>query len=935
VVTVESLVARRDEIAAAPDLLALRDRLAQDAAAVLRHPLHLPSAKALLSRDGGVCPDDGERLRFDPWEPNAHRCPRCGRMLTGERHHRAWVMTYQLWLAERAVHLALLGALDPGERTAEVARACDILTAYGERYPTYPNRDNVLGPGRVFFSTYLESIWLINLLTAGTILRESEGLTGPAEAALNGLAEESIGYIGEFDEHFSNRQVWNDVAMLAAADWFQDEDLGLRALESPTGLMAQVHVGLARDGIWYEGENYHFFVLRALLHAVGWARRVDYDLLRDAKGGDLIRAAFRNPTRTALPDLTFPARKDSAFGGSFLQRRFAELWEVGYALTDDPELVAFLHRLYSAGAPPAARPDDERAAHVSDVERNAPASQLSRSDLSWMALLWMKPGLPAAETPVPSPSVAFDRHGLVVLRHDDRYASVECGAASGGHDHPDRLHLTLHARGEPWLLDFGTGSYVSDDLFWYRSTLAHNAPVVNGRSQQLADAHCVAFDQQGDWSWSRCRLDGGTAYHGVALERTLVAGPDYLLDVVEGQGGADLELLLPWHFLGTVSVESPGEWEPIALNQPFVTGERRFRPAKPGAIALAVRRGEQRLDVWISTDGALIDAEAPGPPRTGRSRFIATTARGSSARMVTLMVPGRSGLDVTGLEEQQGKGKGAEWVIAGREEHRHAGTPRGWRIATPSGVVELGGFRQTHPRIAAIADLSFINRPEPARGIAVAAAARPPLDGSLEGFHGAEPLHLETEDQYRRAEEQYGGPEHIRATAHPVWDGQGLYLAIEVKKKNPVFRPPGAPPLLLDNEPDDIHSDGVQIYVDLGSGESHDDALVYGFLVVPESTGSGLRVSAVAGTAARADMVTGGWRRTREGYCLALGLALPRWNELAVAGTRLGFDLLVNHMEPGRERRSGQLVWSGRNGWVWLQGDRQHPARFGELELVP
>jgi len=31
---------------------------------------------------------------------------------------------------------------------------------------------------------------------------------------------------------------------------------------------------------------------------------------------------------------------------------------------------------------------------------------------------------------------------------------------------------------------------------------------------------------------------------------------------------------------------------------------------------------------------------------------------------------------------------------------------------------------------------------------------------------------------------------------------------------------------------------------------------------------------------------------------------------------------------------TGQLVWSGGNGWVFLRGDRQDPERFGVLELV-
>jgi hypothetical protein len=45
------------------------------------------------------------------------------------------------------------------------------------------------------------------------------------------------------------------------------------------------------------------------------------------------------------------------------------------------------------------------------------------------------------------------------------------------------------------------------------------------------------------------------------------------------------------------------------------------------------------------------------------------------------------------------------------------------------------------------------------------------------------------------------------------------------------------------------------------------------------------------------------------------------------------FDIIVNEMRPGRTRRTGQLIWSGGPGWVYLRGDRHDPAHFGELEL--
>ena len=55
-------------------------------------------------------------------------------------------------------------------------------------YADFPNRDNVLGPSRLFFSTYLESIWLTNYLGAAWLLREAGKLEPSVEEAVNAVA---------------------------------------------------------------------------------------------------------------------------------------------------------------------------------------------------------------------------------------------------------------------------------------------------------------------------------------------------------------------------------------------------------------------------------------------------------------------------------------------------------------------------------------------------------------------------------------------------------------------------------------------------------------------------------------------------------------------------------------------------------------------------
>src|SRR6185503_2510727 len=107
-------------------------------------------------------------LGFDPWSPHEHRCPTCGAVHQGDLHHRAWVTSYQLCLAERGLHAALFHLLDGDARHATFAR--DLLRQYAERYLDYPNSDNVLGPTRLFFSTYLESIWLLQICIAADLM---------------------------------------------------------------------------------------------------------------------------------------------------------------------------------------------------------------------------------------------------------------------------------------------------------------------------------------------------------------------------------------------------------------------------------------------------------------------------------------------------------------------------------------------------------------------------------------------------------------------------------------------------------------------------------------------------------------------------------------------------------------------------------------------
>ncbi len=898
----DALEERRRAVAASPDLSRLLDQLTRRALPALERQLVVPEVKALLSVDGGVCPRDGTTLEYSPWSPTRHRCSRCGNQYEGERHHRWWARFQHLWLGERIAHLATLASF--ADHEAAGTRARELLVEYGARYLDYPNRDNVLGPARLFFSTYLESIWVTNILAAAQLLRSAGQIDDATEGAVNVIADEAATLIADHNEGFSNRQTWNNTALAAVAVWFEDDELIRSITEGPTGAVAHLLRGYGDDGMWFEGENYHLFALRGLLTGLGWIRTGGFDAYEHQELSSHIEAALRAPTLSALPDFTFPARKDSRFGVSLAQPMYLELWEAGLAgLTELPvDLADWLVALYASPAPQAQLFDS----YLHEAGDSTPA-QRARQDLSWWMLLTMRPQLDGDAGRWSPRSVLLDSQGLAILRAPQRYASLECGIVGGGHGHPDRLHLTLHQDGVHWLPDPGTGSYVARDLFWYRSTLAHNAPRLDGASQEPGDARCTYFDIKGDWAWVQGEFG--------PLVRTVVAGPDHVLDVVQLVAAERRLLDLPWHFAGEVEITSAGRWEPGALPDEFATEVERFVREKPGPILLRARHDSKTMSAVIDGADELLRAIGPGVPGSPPAPFLVARAEAQTLRLVTVLGSNQaSSLEISG---------DVFTVTTAGGTARHRLLAGGWEIEVEGETVKLSGARPDR-----VASQPEEYREAPMEGVALYVEEPPLLDGSEDGFPADAPLTLDTDDQYRRSEEPYPGADELSAQAYAAWNQQALFLAIDVIKSDVTLRARNAPPLRLDNEIEDIHSDGLQLYVRPVVGGP-----VYGFLIIPERDQGRLRVHGAGNTSGTPEMVSGAWEQTDTGYRVTLAVAPPGWDEVHT-GSTIGFDLLVNEMRPNRERRAGQLVWSGGNGWIWVRGDRQDPKRFGVLELA-
>jgi Heparinase II/III-like protein len=775
-----------------------------------------------------------------------------------------------------------------------------ILEGYAERYASYPNVDNVLGPTRLFFSTYLESIWLLQICVATDLIDAHNPAL--ADRVRDQIIEPSRAIIVEYDEGGSNRQVWNDAALLAAARSLGDTRAANKAVFGPSGVSSHLATGLLPDGTWYEGENYHLFAHRGLWYGVVMATHAGMEIPQTLL--DRFQLGFSTPFMTALPDFTLPSRRDSQYAISLRQWRIAEHCELGLARAEDPTLIGALQRMYCDDVQ---RADTGRRNSSADVERNGPPSSLTRADLGWRALLFARAELPPLEPQSPR-SALLDAQGIAVFRRNEgrTYVALDYGNSGGGHGHPDRLNLLLADGEQRWLDDYGTGSYVDASLHWYRSTLAHNAPLVDGASQLKVDGTLMAYDERGAAGWihATARIASSTR-----AERSIVVMADYVIDDVVWVADHDVTVDLPIH-ADVVLQSGADELKPKTLSGGRGT-EDGFRfvrdtemqralggatthgsASSDGGPALrAWTRSEQDIEWWRGV--------APGPPGRSDRVFRLLRARGATGRYRTVMAHSDN-VVAAEIDDE------IRILLADGTRHVHRRSDDGWHIVLHAGGaksgIDLAGFVVKHSA-AETADTRD-------------RAARFPLVALSSNAAHPTVLHL-GEAHYRRSEQSWVDAARPTAEVAFSWSGRALLIAIDVPRSDLTF----AAAIAVnpyDNEPPDINGDGVQLYLSSNRGLS-------GWMLVPEIESNRVRIRQLEGWA-EPTSITATWSRAKDGY---------RLNVEITDCVPTAIDAIINEMPRGRERRRGQLLMSGAAGeFVYLRGDRHDVSRLLPLRIT-
>ena len=589
------------------------------------------------------CPQHAVQLVFETDSPTLHRCPVDGATFSGEPFDSAWRWSVNNRLAESALRLAVLWKLEGEERNRQSVQ--EILLGYAAAYDGYKaysgwRPDN---HGLAQFSTLDEAVWSIPLAWSFDLIRSTL-----SDAQRKEIVGKLLLPAAEFlmERHFGgihNFACWHNAAIGTIGAVTGSEELLTFAIDGQNGFHTQAREGILADGLWFEGSfSYHFYTVAALLLlAKATANLPKWDLRQHPA----LAAVLRAPVLCAYPDGSLPATNDCWYFTSLNDDcchgvpKAPAFYEIGNAWFDEPLFGQVLARAYQQG----------------------PRESLD-------ALLYGATDLESgADGGLRLPSVEMPASGYAILRSQpeeeaepsaasEQYLLLKYGVHGGGHGHPDKLALTLYARGERQAPDLGTPGY-GIDLFqgWYRQTISHNTVVLDGKSQPAGAGRSIAFRADGPFQiadaaidWSEDTVSGidvptygvdeeaPKVYEGAKMRRAVLARGDYFVDLFLVDAGR--ERRIDWIFRNRGVLAPLGDGVPIVPSELEGEGyeyieDLSTRPAYE-SIALNWEFGETGMKLFLAemNGTTLYAGPAPGYPAEDkqdlmiRQRITASTA---------------------------------------------------------------------------------------------------------------------------------------------------------------------------------------------------------------------------------------------------------------------------------------------------------------------
>lgn len=521
-----------------------------------------------------ICPVDNKRFRSDPARPE-------------QDYDGCVIMNVHGMLANRVRDLGILYQVTGNVRYAR--KASQIALQYAERYASYPlhtiRGEARIGGGKVGPQTLDEAVWLIPMAQGVDLIWET---LSPSERDL--LAQKLFlpaarEVILPHQMGVHNIQCWKNSAVGLVGLLLEEEELIQQAIHHPErGYWTQMRKGISADGMWWEGAwGYHFYTLSALWHLTEAARNCGIDLY-----GEELKRMYDAPFRFATPSLLLPAFNDST---EVNLRTQAPAYELAYARYKNPLYVQLLA---------TSNRDNDYALWFGVESLPKPG-----------AIRWRSANYPTSG------------YAILAKGRGERatWLCLKYGPHGGGHGHPDKLHLEIHAGGVPIAADPGMARYgVPIHGNWYRTTLAHNTLVVDEGDQQPTEGKCLQFGSANSVDF--VVASAGAIYPGVRFVRAVALLSEDVIVVLDSvQCEAERLCDIALHLQGDwQDLPDGAKWQP-----PATRGYRYLSDATvrfvDGAIALRVRQNQgDVLTVTLGSDAPFDLVTALGVGRHSEDR---------------------------------------------------------------------------------------------------------------------------------------------------------------------------------------------------------------------------------------------------------------------------------------------------------------------------
>lgn len=556
-------------------------------------------------------------------DANRHQCPSCERIYSGFPYDNVIYNSQHRENLNRAEDAAWAWVVTGKPKYRDFATS--VLLGYADRYLGYPmlhtrvndksidveagKMDKYRTAGRLHAQTLTEANSLIPAAIAYDLIYAS--LSDEERQHIeNNFLRAIATSINVHKTGKSNWQTWHNAALLYAGAAMGDGELVKQTLlDEEHGFITQMKISIMPEGMWYENSwAYHYYTLSAMTYLAEGGRRLGFDLY----GFPPLKKMYLIAFDYLMNDGSLPR-----FGNAVQDSPLGK-WvnEQAYAAYKDERLLAGLPSAVSWDGIALGRTESKRSE------------------------------LPQVESKV----IIGGGHAILATDGPGQLTAALSFSPFGGfHGHFDKLSFVWFGYGQELGVDAGRSASQAYRLpiqsEWYRATTAHNAVLVDGKTQKEADGNHLAFNSTN--SHAAITADAGSAYEDVSHTRFLLLSPDYLLIIDElkphdgkehtydwlyHNKGQKIEAALPradirlgdtpvgYHYLRDVASYKPNEGQPISLV--FMDEKTDVR------LMMAAEEGDE---VFTAT----------GPQRSIEDRvpMVIVRRKGETVRFATVLEP--------------------------------------------------------------------------------------------------------------------------------------------------------------------------------------------------------------------------------------------------------------------------------------------------------